>query len=97
MGNMELGRKRVEQYIMEVARETSRADAVGALLWWPVDAPNPDGGAEPDGVTEPLRIFGKGTSWRSMEIARSDIHGCAEAPELLTKYVGEITEILAAI
>ena len=95
MGTLEAGKKRVEQYILEVARGVNQENALGTVLWWPADSSKPNGGGAP-GV-ELLRIYNKGSSWRSMEVARADIDGCVDAPEVLKKYEGEIAQILADI
>ncbi len=91
MGTLEAGKKRVEQYILEVARGMKREDSVGTILWWPAGSSR-NGGAAP-GV-ETLRIYDKGSSWRAMEVARSDLDRCVDAPEVLNGYQSQITQII---
>ena len=95
MGTLETGKKRVEQYILEVARGLKRQDSLGTVLWWPTKSAGTNGGGVPG--PEVLRIYNKGSSWRSMQVSRPDLDGCMDDPHLLEKYESEISEILVEI
>ena len=95
MSILETGKNRVERYILEVARGMNREDSVGTVLWWPTPSDSVHGGGVSGG--EILRIYNKGTGWRSMEIARPDLDGCLDHPELLTKYESEVSQILVEL
>jgi hypothetical protein len=95
METLEAGKSKVENHIMELSRGMKLEDSVYSILWWPgAEAGAPFVGTQPE-TAMALRIYCKGTGWRSMELASSDVDGCAEAPGVLEKYDWEICRMLA--
>jgi len=96
MDAIEEGKERVEQLITRIAQGMKPASAVSSFVWWSNGSPEQNAEGAHDDAQLPLRIY-RGNSWRSMEFRRSDVEGCAASPEMLTKYEGEIAQILAEL
>ena len=94
MEALEAGKRRTEQFILDVAKAMKPEISVDSLLWWGAGSPDSAGAGETKGATVPLRIF-KGKCWRSIVFGRSDVEGCVQAADLLKKYEGEIAQVLA--
>jgi hypothetical protein len=95
MGSLEAGKAKVEQHIMELARGMKRDSSLGTILWWSAGSPDSDGAVASPDATVPLRIYDKGSGWRSLRLLQSDINACVDSPDVLGKYDSEITEILS--
>ncbi|MGA2379833.1 MAG: hypothetical protein ABSG85_11060 [Spirochaetia bacterium] len=96
MSRIDTGKERVEQLIMGLAEEIRPASPVSSLVWWSNGRPETIGASPHDLPNVALRIY-RGNSWRSMEFLRSDIDDCGAAPDVLKKYEGEISQILAEL
>jgi hypothetical protein len=88
MTEMEMGKQRAEQFIVEIAKKLSLDAGQFELLWW-----SPE---QQEGTDIQLRIYkGRaGNSWRQKQFPRSDIENCVKSPDVLAKHEEEITEIL---
>ncbi|MGA2639576.1 MAG: hypothetical protein ABSG21_01585 [Spirochaetia bacterium] len=96
MSRTDTGKEKVEQLIMSLARGMTPPSRVSSLVWWSTATPEAVGDGPHNLPNVPLRIY-SGNSWRSMEFLRSDIDDCGAAPEVLKKYEGEISQILAEL
>ena len=96
MSRIDTGKERVEQLIMGLAEGIKPASPVSSLVWWSNVRPETIGASPHDLPNVALRIY-RGNSWRSIEFLRSDIDDCGAAPDVLKKYEGEISQILAEL
>jgi len=96
MGRTDTGKEKVEQLIMGIAQGMAPATAVSSLVWWLPAGLEPAAEKASTLPNVQLRIY-RGNSWRAMEFLRSDIDDCGAAPEVLKKYEGEISQILAEL
>lgn len=63
------------------------------LLWWPEFPSRAAGAGIAGDTTTPLRVY-KGSSWRAIEFAGSDIDSSVDNPELLTRYESDVAQCL---
>jgi hypothetical protein len=90
MTTIDAGKDAVETLIRKIAREASPPIAVSSFVWWS------SGEGETAESRLPLRIY-NGNSWRSMDFLTADVEGSAAAPGLLSKYEGDIAQILTEL
>ena len=93
MEKHEAGKQKAEQFVTKVMRTMKQDGVVDAFLWWPEILPEPGGSND---TTVPLRMY-KGSSWRSIGFAGSDIDGSVDDPEVLKKYESEVVQSLAEL
>jgi hypothetical protein len=96
MDKREAGKRKAEELVAKVMSRMNGSGAVDSLLWWPEILPETSGAGTPGDTTIPLRVF-RGTSWKSIGFAGSDIDASGERPEVLQKYESEIVQCLTEL
>ena len=95
MDTREAGKQKAEELVANVMSRMN-GGAVDSFLWWPEIPAETSGAGTPGDTTIPLRVF-RGTSWKSIAFAGSDIDASAERPDVLQKYESEIVQCLTEL
>jgi hypothetical protein len=96
MDKREAGKQKAEEFVTKVANGMTPNAAVDTFLWWPEILPQPGGTGETNETTMPLRVF-KGSSWKSISFAGSDLDASVDRPEVLLKYESEVAQCLVEL